>query len=78
LAGGWTRQEQRPVWARRNAAIFTCPKTLLSGEIAAWLEAFAAWKRLGYPNVLRLPARDVDAMLALEEELASEVMRGQE
>jgi hypothetical protein len=68
----------RPVWARKKASAFRCPKSLVNGETAQWLEQFAVWRRLGYPDVVRLAARDVDAMLALEEEFLTEVIRGHE
>jgi hypothetical protein len=54
-----------------------CPKSYISGESRTWLEEFPIWKRLGYPDPRTLSARDVHAMLILEQELLSEVKRGQ-
>jgi hypothetical protein len=56
LAGAKLPQAAQPVWARRNVVAFACPKTLVNGEIAAWLEMFGAGKRFGYADVLRLAA----------------------
>jgi hypothetical protein len=55
-----------------------CPKSLVTAESAAWLEEFQVWKRLGYPDVTEMTARQVEAMLVLEAELVEEMKRGQE
>jgi hypothetical protein len=68
--------EPRVVWARAGVATDVCPKSYLSGESRAWLDEFQAWKRLGYPDVQTLSAREVHAMVILEQELLSEVKRG--
>jgi hypothetical protein len=44
----------------------------------AWLEAFEAWKRMGHADPRGLPARQVEAMMLLEQELAAEMRRGDE
>jgi hypothetical protein len=49
--------------------------SLISAESAAWLESFAVWQR-GGGEVWRMPARDVAAMLVLEQESATEAERG--
>ena len=69
--------EPRVVWARAGVATDVCPKSYLSGESRAWLDEFQAWKRLGYPDPRTLSAREVHAMVILEQELLSEVKRGQ-
>ncbi len=69
--------EPRVVWARAGVATEMCPKSYLSGESRAWLDEFQAWKRLGYPDPRTLSAREVHAMVILEQELLSEVQRGQ-
>lgn len=55
-----------------------CPKSLITAESVAWVEEFQLRKRFGFPNVLEMSARKVEAMLVLEEELMEEVRRGQE
>ncbi len=55
-----------------------CPKSLIAAESIAWLEEFQLRKRYGFADVLEMPARQVEAMLVLEEELMEEVRRGQE
>ena len=67
----------RAVWARGRAVAASCPKTLIDGETAAWLHAYSVWKRFGFPDMLRLPARDVEAMTVLEQEF-QEMSRGQQ
>ena len=69
--------EPRVVWARAGVATDVCPKSYLSGDSRAWLDEFQAWKRLGYPDLRTLSAREVHAMVILEQELLSEVKRGQ-
>ncbi len=66
------------VWARSGVATTECPRSFITAESAAWVEEFQVWKRLGYPDVARMPARQVEAMLVLEGELTEEVRRGQE
>ena len=65
------------VWARAGVSTNACPKSYISGESRAWLDGFQVWKRLGYPDPRTLSAREVHAMLILEQELVSEVKRGQ-
>ncbi len=69
--------EARVVWARAGVATNECPKSYVSGESRGWLDEFQAWKRLGYPDPRTLSAREVHAMLILEQEHLSEVKRGQ-
>lgn len=64
-----------PVWAHGRVAAERCPVSLISAESAAWLESFAVWQR-GGGEVWRMPARDVAAMLVLEQESATEAERG--
>ncbi|HOQ46198.1 MAG TPA: hypothetical protein PK157_12835 [Bryobacteraceae bacterium] len=70
--------ERRVVWARGNVATEECPKSYITAESLAWVEEFQVWKRLGYPRVEEMTARQVEAMLVLEAELAEEMRRGQE
>jgi hypothetical protein len=69
--------EPRPVWARAGVATDVCPKSYASGNSRAWLDQFQAWKRLGYPDLSTLSAREVHAMVILEQELLNEVKRGE-
>jgi hypothetical protein len=63
---------QIPVWARRNLVLFECPKSFVSGQSIAFVEAFALWKRFGRDAVERRTAREVEAFLILDSELAEE------
>jgi hypothetical protein len=69
--------EPRVVWARGGVATEVCPKSYVSGDSRAWLDEFQVWKRLGRPDPRTLSAREVHAMVILEQELLSEVKRGQ-
>lgn len=68
----------RVVWARGGASTTVCPKAYISGDSSAWLEAFGAWKRLGPTDPRKLSAREAHAMMLLEQELSTEVRRGDE
>ena len=65
------------VWARAGVATYECPRSYISGNSRAWLEEFQAWKRLGYPDPRTVSAREVHAMVILEDELLNEVKRGE-
>lgn len=66
-----------PVWVSRlgrpgepRVSSETCPVSSVTGESRAWVESFWAEKRLGARTpVWSLPARTVDALLALEREM---------
>jgi len=66
------------VWARRQVATEECPKSLITAESLGWLEAFYAWKRLGGPPVEEMSARQVQAFLLLDRELAVEASHERE
>jgi len=66
------------VWARRRAATEECPRSFIKGESLAWLEGFYAWKKLGGPPVEQMSARQVQAFLLLERELAAEASHERE
>lgn len=68
----------RVVWARKKVSTTECPRSLISGQSLAWLEEFHACKRLGYPDVRTLTAREGHAMLILEQEYSVEVSGGQD
>ncbi len=63
---------ERVIWARRDVAIRTCPRSFITAESTALLEEFEAWKLFGCRDFLQLPARLVDAIFTLESELRSE------
>jgi hypothetical protein len=45
-----------------------CPRTEITAASHAWLELFAAWKRMGGGEVWALAAKDAEALGVLEEE----------
>lgn len=65
------------MWVRGGVSTLECPKSFVTAESIGWLEEFQIWKRLGYPNVTEMTARQVEAMLVLEAELMEEVKRGE-
>jgi hypothetical protein len=64
------------VWARKRAAAEECPKTLITAESLAQVEAFAAWKAIGGGRIEEMNARDVEARTILEREWRSEAEHG--
>jgi hypothetical protein len=73
---GWIElkqdQPRRPVWARRHSAIEECPRSHITAQSVAWLEAFYAWRLTGRSGLDDVPARLADAFLILEVELMEE------
>jgi hypothetical protein len=65
------------VWSRRKVSLTTCPTSYITGESIALLEEFHAWKLCGAESVYELPARLVEAMFVLENELRAENNDGQ-
>lgn len=63
---------ERVVWARGQVSTTTCPKSFITAQSLAWLEAFHGWRSLGLQITDRLEARKADAFLVLSEELAAE------
>jgi hypothetical protein len=66
------------VWARETVATEVCPKSYISSASMAWLEEFEICKRIGYPNPREMTARQLHAMVVLEQELSLEVKRGKQ
>ncbi|HSM79811.1 MAG TPA: hypothetical protein VLT57_19375 [Bryobacteraceae bacterium] len=60
------------VWARKHAASERCPKTVITADSAAFLEAFHIWKVTASPIGGTVDAREVEALLLLEQELQAE------
>ncbi len=65
------------VWARKGVALQTCPRSYISAQSEGWLEAFFAFRQFGGVGVSELGARDAEAFLILEQELAKERSDGQ-
>jgi hypothetical protein len=65
------------VWLRGRTTLTTCPTSFITPESIALLEEFHAWKLLGAGNVFDLPARLVEAIFILENELRAESNDGQ-
>jgi hypothetical protein len=64
---------ERVVWGRRQIAVTRCPKSLITGESLYLLEQFSVWKRCPGANLQTMPARMVDAILILENEVRAEL-----
>lgn len=79
---GWLPSEAtakgRPVWARGGQALDTCPKSHVSAESQTLVEEFRVRRRLGARGVEGLSARQVEAFLILEDQLAAEIKHGQQ
>ena len=65
------------VWARNNVSITSCPTSYITSESIALLEEFHVWKLFGLGDFYRIPARVVDAIFVLENELRAEINNAQ-
>ena len=65
-------QVAQPIWARQKAAADSCPTSFITPESIALLEEFHVWKLFGASDVYQLPARLVEAIFLLENELRLE------
>jgi hypothetical protein len=78
---GWLAQEacEIPpiVWVRGRVSITNCPTSYITAESIALLEEFHAWKLLGAGSAYELPARLVEAIFVLENEVRAESNDGQ-
>ena len=61
---------ERVVWARSNAAATECPKSFVTVQSMAWIEEYLVRRKLGQHGIDGLGAREVEAFLILEHELA--------
>jgi hypothetical protein len=68
------RGPARLVWARGRVGTDECPRSAVTPESLALLEAYFAWKAWGVRR--ELSAREADAFGALEEEWRREVGDG--
>ena len=62
----------RVVWARDDVATMECPKSFVTAQSIAWVEEYAVRRRFGQRDIDRVGARDVQAFLILEHELAKQ------
>ena len=60
------------VWARGRVAAPRCPTSYITSESIALLEEYYTWKLLRPADCSELPARLVDAIFVLENELTME------
>jgi len=61
------------VWARKEVALETCPRSYVSPESEAWVEEFFVRRKFGFfGNLEELGAREVEAFLILESEMNRE------
>jgi hypothetical protein len=65
------------VWLRGRTTLTTCPTSFITPESISLIEEFHAWKLMGAGNVYHLPARLVEAIFILENELRAESNDGQ-
>jgi hypothetical protein len=73
---GWLKLEDLAappiVWARKQVSVSSCPTSYITSESIAMIEEFHVWKLFGVRDVYGLPARLVEAIFVLENELRSE------
>jgi hypothetical protein len=67
-----------PVWARKDVALLTCPKSYITAESETWVEEFFVRRRMGAIDFSVLSARQVEAFAILENALTAEIRDGQE
>jgi hypothetical protein len=65
------------VWARKNAVAPSCPRSYITPGSQELLERFRVLKTLGVRVPLDMPAREVDALCLLENELQAEIRNEQ-
>lgn len=63
---------------RGRVSTSECPVSYVTSESRAFIEEFHAWKLFGEIDYYRLPARLVEAMFILENELMLEQSNAQE
>lgn len=79
---GWIAEAALPkphvVWARQQVASMSCPTSYITAESQSFLEEFYSWKLLGSRDYRDMPARLVEAIFVLENELTVERNSAQE
>jgi hypothetical protein len=58
------------IWARKSVATMVCPKSFITAQSLAWVEEYLVRRKLGQKGIEGLGARQVEAFLILEHELA--------
>lgn len=61
------------IWARGRVSAASCPRSYITPESVSLMEEFHAWKLIGASDVYHMPARVVEAIFVLENELRSEI-----
>jgi hypothetical protein len=62
----------RIVWARKQLATSTCPKSLITAQSHIWVEEFVVRRKLNQRWPDEMWARDVEAFLILQQEWETE------
>lgn len=80
---GWLAKESDAaansiIWARGKVSVPRCPVSHITPESITLLEEYHVWKLFGRTDYQRLPARLVEAMFILENELRLEQSDGEE
>jgi hypothetical protein len=79
---GWIPEAEltqaRVVWARGQVTCEQCPVSYITPESQSLLEEFHVWKLFGHHDYYVLPARLVEAIVTLENELRTEIRNAQE
>jgi hypothetical protein len=79
---GWLGYEDEPVgppiWARKDIALHTCPKSYVTSESLSVVEEFLLRRRLGAIDIRELNAKQVEAFALLEKALSAEIRDGQQ
>lgn len=64
------------MWGRKHVLVSACPKSYVSAESMALVEEFSFRRRFGQMSPEDLTARQADAFMVLEAELAREIKDG--
>ena len=68
---------ERVIWARGGVGLTDCPVSHITAESTSLLEEFHVWKLFGCSDFYNLPARSVEAICVLENELRMEYAHAQ-
>ena len=66
------------MWAKKHVVVSECPKSYVSAESMAFVEDFSFRRRFGQMDLTHLTARQAEAFMVLESELAREIKDGDE
>ena len=70
---GEAEEGSRIVWGRRQVGVTRCPKSIITPESLYLLGEFNVWKRCPLTPLHSMPARVVDAILVLDNEVRAEL-----